>query len=74
MAVLDGAKQVKPETKCFTVSEITPYAAADGDTLILRCSAMGAETVEESEFEPFFSEVEKFFRKNSAVWFLWLEQ
>lgn len=57
-AVLDGAKEVNPETAIFTVSETSAADAAGYDTLILGCPAMGAENLEEGEFEPFFSELE----------------
>lgn len=57
-AILEGAKEVNPETAIFNVSEISAADAADYDTLILGCSAMGAEVLEESEFEPFFTELE----------------
>ncbi|MCD8180628.1 MAG: flavodoxin [Firmicutes bacterium] len=57
-AVFDGAKEVNPETELFTVSEISAEDAAGYDTLIMGCPAMGAETLEESEFEPFFTELE----------------
>lgn len=57
-AVLDGAKEVNSETAIFQVSEITAEEAAGYDTLILGCPAMGAEVLEESEFEPFFAELE----------------
>ncbi len=57
-AVLDGAKEVNSETKLFNVSEITADEAAGYDTLILGCPAMGAEVLEEGEFEPFFTELE----------------
>ena len=57
-AVLEGAKEVNSETQLFNVSEITADEAAQYDTLILGCPAMGAEVLEESEFEPFFSALE----------------
>lgn len=58
-AVLEGAKAVNAETALFSVSQITADSAAEYDTLILGCPAMGAEVLEESEFEPFFAELEK---------------
>ncbi|MGM9936610.1 MAG: flavodoxin, partial [Candidatus Ornithomonoglobus sp.] len=57
-AVFDGAKEANSETQLFNVSEITADEAAGYDTLILGCPAMGAEVLEESEFEPFFTELE----------------
>lgn len=67
-AVLDGAKEVNSEVKLFNVSEITAEEAAEYDTLILGCPAMGAEDLEECEFEPFFTELEaKLNGKNIAL-------
>ena len=67
-AVLEGAKEVNPDTKFFNVSEISADDAANYDTLILGCPAMGAEVLEEGEFEPFFSEFEsKLSGKNVAL-------
>lgn len=67
-AILEGAKTVNPETDFFTVSDISADEAAKYDTLILGCPAMGAEVLEEGEFEPFFSELEsKISGKNIAL-------
>ena len=67
-AVLEGAKEVNPDTKFFNVSEISADDAANYDTLILGCPAMGAEVLEEGDFEPFFSELEsKLSGKNVAL-------
>ena len=67
-AILEGAKTVNPETDYFTVSYISADEAAKYDTLILGCPAMGAEVLEEGEFEPFFSELEsKISGKNIAL-------
>ena len=57
-AVLEGARSVDPDTYMCTVSEISAADAAGYDTLIMGCPAMGAEELEEGEFEPFFSELE----------------
>lgn len=57
-AILSGIKESGKEADIFTVSEISPSTAAEYDTLVLGCPAMGAEVLEESEFEPFFSELE----------------
>ena len=58
LAVAEGAKSVNADTACFTVSEISADDAAGYDTLILGCPAMGAEVLEEDEFEPFFTALE----------------
>ena len=56
-AVADGVKNGGSEV------EILPVAAADesileSEVLLFGCPAMGAEELEESEFEPFFSSIE----------------
>ena len=68
MAGLEGAKEVNPDTKITNVAEISADDAANYDTLILGCPAMGAEVLEEEEFEPFFSALEsKLSGKNVAL-------
>lgn len=57
-AVADGAKGAGAETELLTVSEISADAAAAYDKLALGCPAMGAEVLEEGEFEPFFTALE----------------
>ncbi len=52
-AIAEGAK-----VKATVVSDITANAAAGFDKLMLGCPAMGAEVLEEGEFEPFFIELE----------------
>ena len=67
-AIAEGAKEVNADTAYFTVSEISADKAAEYATLILGCPAMGAEELEESEFEPFFAELEyKIDGKNVAL-------
>ena len=57
-AVADGAKSAGAEAELLTVSEISADAAAAYDKLALGCPAMGAEVLEEGEFEPFFAALE----------------
>ena len=67
-AVAEGAKEVNSEAKLFNVSEISADDAAEYDTLVLGCPAMGAEELEEGEFEPFFADLEgKLSGKNVAL-------
>ena len=67
-AIAEGARSVNPDTALFTVSDISADEAANYDTLMLGCPAMGAEVLEESEFEPFFEELEaKLAGKNVAL-------
>ena len=57
-AVAEGLKSAGAEVDVKQVSEIGADAALGYDLLALGCPAMGAEVLEESEFEPFFSELE----------------
>ena len=53
-AVAEGAREAGADVSLFSVSEITAADAAGYDRLALGCPAMGAEVLEEGEFEPFF--------------------
>lgn len=57
-AIAEGAKGAGAETTLVTVSDISVAEAAGYDRLALGCPAMGAEVLEEGEFEPFFTELE----------------
>lgn len=57
-AVADAVKAAGGECDIMTVSEISADKAAEYDNLALGCPAMGAEVLEEGEFEPFFAELE----------------
>lgn len=58
-AVFEGAKAVNPDIEIFSVSDISADKAAEYESLALGCPAMGAEVLEEGEFEPFFEELEQ---------------
>lgn len=53
-----AAKGAGADVDLFEVSDITPGDAASYEKLALGCPAMGAEVLEEGEFEPFFTELE----------------
>lgn len=57
-AVAEGLKNAGAEVELKQVSEIGADEAAGYDLLALGCPAMGAEVLEESEFEPFFTDLE----------------
>ena len=58
-AIVEGAKEAgAAEVDLFQVSEITPEQALEYDVLVLGCPSMGAEVLEEGEFEPFFTTLE----------------
>ena len=56
-AALEGAKNAGAEVELLPVSAATADILSS-DALLFGCPAMGAEELEESEFEPFFSSVE----------------
>ncbi|MGN1008483.1 MAG: flavodoxin [Butyricicoccus sp.] len=57
-AIADGAKEAGAEVALLPVVATSADQAAGFDRLALGCPAMGAEVLEEMEFEPFFSELE----------------
>lgn len=57
-AVAEAINAAGAEAVVKNVSEITADEAAGYDALTLGCPAMGAEVLEECEFEPFFTELE----------------
>ncbi len=57
-AVEIGAKEAGAETTLFSASEFNSSKAAEFDAFAFGCPAMGAEVLEESEFDPMFTEVE----------------
>lgn len=57
-AVADGAKEAGAEVSVMSVSETNAGDAAKFDKIALGCPAMGAEVLEEMDFEPFFTELE----------------
>ena len=57
-AVGEGAGQADAEVSVLPVSMVSADEAAGYDALALGCPAMGAEVLEESEFEPFFTALE----------------
>ena len=56
--ILAGLKGAGADADMFSVSEISPEDAAQYGVLLLGCPAMGAEVLEEEEFEPFFTALE----------------
>ena len=56
-AVAEGVKNAGAEVAVIGVSD-ADNSVLDADALVLGCPAMGAEELEESEFEPFFTSIE----------------
>jgi len=59
LAVANGAQESGVEVDIKKVSEITAEQAIAYDAIALGCPSMGAEVLEETEMEPFVSELEK---------------
>lgn len=57
-AVAEGINAAGGAAELMNVSETSADAAAGYEKLALGCPAMGSEVLEESEFEPFFTDLE----------------
>lgn len=57
-AIAQGITGAGADCDLLEVSAVTPQQALEYDKLALGCPAMGAETLEEGEFEPFFAQLE----------------
>lgn len=57
-AITAGAKGAGADVTSFNVADITADQAAGYDKLILGCPSMGAEVLEEIDFEPFYTDLE----------------
>ena len=68
-AVAEGIAEAGAQAVVKSVSEITPEEAAAYDKIAFGCSAMGAEVLEETEFEPFFTMVEDNLKGKKIVLF-----
>lgn len=55
-AVVNGAKSAGAETEIFNATEFSSSKADEFDVIAFGCPAMGAEVLEEEEFEPMFNE------------------
>ena len=65
-AVAEGAKEAGAEVSTLTADQFSAAKVAEFDAIAFGCPAMGAETLEEDEFEPMFTGCE------SALSGLWL--
>ena len=57
-AIADGAREAGAQADLFSVDQVTVDQALEYGKLALGCPAMGAEVLEEAEFEPFFTQLE----------------
>lgn len=56
-SVVEGAKAAGAEVSLFTADEFSSNKVADFDAIGFGCPSMGAEQLEDSEFEPMFEDV-----------------
>lgn len=56
-SVADGAKSAGAEVEVFTAAEFSPSDVAGFDGIAFGCPAMGAEVLEEGEFQPMWDDV-----------------
>lgn len=54
-AIEAGAKEAGAEVSLYTASEFIPEELTEFDTVAFGCPSMGAEELEETEFEPMFT-------------------
>lgn len=57
-AVVDGIKEKGANAELIEASDFSQDSVAKYDAIAFGCPAMGAEELEDSEFEPMFSDVE----------------
>lgn len=57
-AVAEGAKNAGAEVSLFTAAEFSASMVDNFDAIAFGCPSMGAEQLEEGEFEPMFSQCE----------------
>ncbi len=57
-AVAEGARNAGATAELFTASEFSASMMVDFDAIAFGCPSMGAEQLEESEFEPMFTDCE----------------
>ena len=56
-AVVDGMKEAGADVTCWTVDDVKADAIAEFDAVAMGCPAMGAEVLEETEFDPMYQSV-----------------
>ena len=71
--VAEGAKSAGAEAEVFTPDTFSADKMDAYDAVAFGCPAMGAEELEDTEFEPMFKDCEaKLSGKKITVWLLWM--
>ena len=68
-AVAEGINAAGGESTLLTASEFEPGMMSDYDAFAFGCPSMGAEQLEESEFEPMFNRIEPMLSGRKIVLF-----
>lgn len=68
-SVAEGAREQGAEVSLFSASEFDTSSVSEYDALAFGCPAMGAEVLEESEFEPMFNACESSLNGKKIVLF-----
>lgn len=58
-AIAEGIRETGAECDVLSVPAVSADQAAEYEKLALGCPAMGAEVLEEMDFEPFFTQLER---------------
>lgn len=69
MQVAEGVKSTGGEVAMFTASEFNADMVGTYDGIAFGCPSMGAEVLEESEFQPMWDSVEQVLRGKKAALF-----
>lgn len=67
--IVEGAKASGAEVNIFTASEFSSDKIDEYDSIAFGCPSMGAEQLEETEFEPLFDECEPKLKDKKVVLF-----
>ena len=67
-AVAEGAKGKGAEVSLLTAAEFSADQVGSYDAIAFGCPSMGAEQLEESEFEPMFAACDGDLRGKSILW------
>ena len=68
-AVMEGARDKGAQTALFTASDFSAEQVGEYDAIAFGCPSMGAEQLEESEFEPMFTACENRLNKKRIALF-----
>ncbi|WP_317854992.1 flavodoxin domain-containing protein [Chakrabartyella piscis] len=68
-AIADGAKGAGAEVSMFSASEVTKDIVKEFGSIAFGCPSMGAEVLEESEFQPMWDDVKGLLNGKKLVLF-----